>query len=739
MNIADLIEFQKRLREGDATAEQVRQRWEEWKASREAVKAELGSMTKAELGRFASYASSADKKERLVQDAYSSLSRSFVSGSALCYGVVTSLTKDSERDAIDAQMGSWTDELIQTRAAERKERIQAHSKAITNPETLAEFDRFVEFHGRRAFDPEELKLAKSLRGKEQEDYLQERGEKKLSPEKRIKYDELRALAGREIRDQRAAAKKDVPAEEVPSGVTLNITETKHTVKGHALWVVRMSERVERQVFNDLSVRARKLGGYYSSFAKNGAVPGFQFDSAEKAEAFASLKEIDGAQRHEEKKVEQQIQAAARLTEVGERAIQRGEAELQTERKTNTERRASMASSVEASARQEIRFGETAASIGAGIADGQAKFLAKVNTGSKVATLESMIRMAQIERIRDLTKKEAASGRSFTSSWEKESAKPYGEEDIAHTKFPYPVFHVSQMMRAVAEGSKTNGAKLAAGRVQKLIDRTSKADDLFTCQSEYQVELVRDLAKRIRDNQYLLERFTHYDRLQNMDVRNVVELRAALREYLPHRASLQEADPIVKAERELVGRKIPGFLPTPKSFAAEVVDRAEISANMRVLEPSAGKGDLAEAVSASAHEVKIDVIEINSTLSDLLQKKGFEVTFRGDFLQFNPGPRYDRIVMNPPFEDGQDIDHVKHAHSLLAPGGRLVAIMSEGPFFRSDRKAEEFRAWLNDLFSSSEAFRQTGTRTRLVQVDKAPERIDNSVTQEPLKRMSRIAV
>jgi hypothetical protein len=50
-------------------------------------------------------------------------------------------------------------------------------------------------------------------------------------------------------------------------------------------------------------------------------------------------------------------------------------------------------------------------------------------------------------------------------------------------------------------------------------------------------------------------------------------------------------------------------------------------------------------------------------------------------------------MNPPFEKGQDIEHVRHAYDQLKPGGRVVAIMSEGPFFRSDKKATEFRDWL----------------------------------------------
>jgi 16S rRNA G1207 methylase RsmC len=50
---------------------------------------------------------------------------------------------------------------------------------------------------------------------------------------------------------------------------------------------------------------------------------------------------------------------------------------------------------------------------------------------------------------------------------------------------------------------------------------------------------------------------------------------------------------------------------------------------------------------------------------------------GDFLATRPG-RFDRVVMNPPFANGQDIEHILHARSLLLPRGRLVALCAGGP-------------------------------------------------------------
>jgi hypothetical protein len=54
-------------------------------------------------------------------------------------------------------------------------------------------------------------------------------------------------------------------------------------------------------------------------------------------------------------------------------------------------------------------------------------------------------------------------------------------------------------------------------------------------------------------------------------------------------------------------------------------------------------------------------------------------FMCDFLTVAaPAEGYDLIIMNPPFHMGADIDHIKHAAGMLAPGGMLVALCMAGP-------------------------------------------------------------
>lgn len=174
--------------------------------------------------------------------------------------------------------------------------------------------------------------------------------------------------------------------------------------------------------------------------------------------------------------------------------------------------------------------------------------------------------------------------------------------------------------------------------------------------------------------------------------------------------------------------IPGFFPTPPDVIETMLDRAgPIADGAWVLEPSAGKGDIVDALLERTDRSKIglDVVEVHYTLCDVLGAKGYNV-HRCDFLEWK-GTKYDLVLMNPPFEKGQEIDHVRHAYDLLKPGGRLVSVMSRGPFYRSDRKATEFREWFDGLEGLSEelpadafktAFRSTGVSTRLVILDKA---------------------
>jgi 16S rRNA A1518/A1519 N6-dimethyltransferase RsmA/KsgA/DIM1 with predicted DNA glycosylase/AP lyase activity len=154
------------------------------------------------------------------------------------------------------------------------------------------------------------------------------------------------------------------------------------------------------------------------------------------------------------------------------------------------------------------------------------------------------------------------------------------------------------------------------------------------------------------------------------------------------------------------------------LAERLIGEADIEPHHRVLEPSAGTGNLLRGLNAVSADCV--AVEFNHSLAATLAAQFPHVSVRqADFLQCNGDlGKFDRIVMNPPFAKGQDIEHVQHALHMLKPGGRLVAIMSAGVAFRQD--AEEFRALVADLGGCidplpDDAFKASGTNVRTVLV------------------------
>jgi phospholipid N-methyltransferase len=124
---------------------------------------------------------------------------------------------------------------------------------------------------------------------------------------------------------------------------------------------------------------------------------------------------------------------------------------------------------------------------------------------------------------------------------------------------------------------------------------------------------------------------------------------------------------------------PQLFPTPPAIAEQMIDAAAIEPGQRILEPSAGTGNLVKALPNIRPHGTLTAIEINTELARHLEASADRV-IAGDFLEQRPedlGP-FDRIIMNPPFERGADIRHIRHAIGFLKPGGRLVALCAAGP-------------------------------------------------------------
>lgn len=114
-----------------------------------------------------------------------------------------------------------------------------------------------------------------------------------------------------------------------------------------------------------------------------------------------------------------------------------------------------------------------------------------------------------------------------------------------------------------------------------------------------------------------------------------------------------------------------FYPTPACLAQRAVELAEIGPTDDVLEPSAGTGGLADFMPKG----RTTCIEVSELRCAILKAKGYE-TRCADFLSIT-NVMADRIVMNPPFDQGRWKAHLEHAATVLRPGGRIVAILPAG--------------------------------------------------------------
>ncbi|HCL4190154.1 TPA: PLxRFG domain-containing protein [Pseudomonas aeruginosa] len=858
------VALMQRVRSGEATADEFRQAFERTQNARDALVAELGTMKKDELlksGGYSFFHRYRNEKKAAIVDALAgrvleefALGRSYGPSSYVMSAAGLEAHRQAKASALAELVANTTDDDIEAHAAEVAEAQQevqarraAQQKAVANPQTLAEFRQAVSYnmetHG------------ESLR----EAFM------RLTPEQRIRYDELEAESTKALREQ---AKAQAKTRVASAGQTTagDIIETKHTKHGHDLFVVQLAERVSREDYDTLNNSAKRLGGSYSSYRGNGAVPGFQFRTREVAEAFRKLVTGDTADaqavaeaRRDAFEDDRSQSAAQRLRTMAQALNERADDSLSRVRKQNTDRRARMAASAEASARADKALAATMNNLADAIEGGKAKFLDTVRQKVQVEFLARELRNAKDAQIR-------AKYPTYGEQ-EKHRGEPVDAETVDYSTFPSYTAMRSDLASLARQMADVDGLKKLAARLEKVADDVTEAytdwakqnllsvsrftrgdqfadfksredaerairrsgltgkaivlpvkrgqnrivmapseamklglwqgdgDKRITLSGEFGGELVQALGRRsgskITVPWALESAHEKRKRLESMGILTGSEYRSALREFAALREAPAEPDKIKQMERAMIGRRNDGldFFPTSDAVVESMLDAAEIGEGMSVLEPSAGMGHIADAIRDQAG-VDPDVIELSGERRELLEAKGYRVV-GSDFMDVQPRSSYtfgdvfrapdgslgvmrgqgglgsnrvrfqpldesgmpddrrsqymdrddlvgvehrgadsgyDRIVMNPPFSKGRDIQHVQHAYSLLKPGGRLVAIMGEGAFFQSNKAAENFRAWLDGLGATSERLPEgsfmdpalpvnNGVNARMVVIDK----------------------
>jgi protein-L-isoaspartate O-methyltransferase len=183
-----------------------------------------------------------------------------------------------------------------------------------------------------------------------------------------------------------------------------------------------------------------------------------------------------------------------------------------------------------------------------------------------------------------------------------------------------------------------------------------------------------------------------------------------------RAKIEEMQSALKAGVQVIAA--PQLFPTPPALAERMVEEADIQPGHCVLEPSAGTGAILAALPNVRPFGSVTAVEINATLAASLEQVADE-TICGDFLEQNGNlGTFDRILMNPPFQNGADIKHIQHAMNMLKPGGRLVAICANYPRQQTTLKplAENSGGWYEDLPAGTFASQGTNVNTALLLIE-----------------------
>ena len=188
------------------------------------------------------------------------------------------------------------------------------------------------------------------------------------------------------------------------------------------------------------------------------------------------------------------------------------------------------------------------------------------------------------------------------------------------------------------------------------------------------------------------------------------------------ATREQTPPDIAAMRQALQDGVqvvvsPQLFPTPPALATRMAKLADIGWHDRVLDPSAGTGNLLHAIVDAEPTAKIYAVEINRALCDVLPSSLLAdgEAFCADFLActIEQLGHFNKVVMNPPFHNGADIAHIKHALHFLERDGVLVALCANGP--RQQAELRPLATTWEELPEGTFADQGTNVRAALMRV------------------------
>ena len=134
------------------------------------------------------------------------------------------------------------------------------------------------------------------------------------------------------------------------------------------------------------------------------------------------------------------------------------------------------------------------------------------------------------------------------------------------------------------------------------------------------------------------------------------------------------------------RKAYDFYATPpETIRAFLANFDGISSGDRILEPSAGNGQIVKVLREGGYDNRIDAVELRPEERGALEALADNVTI-GSFFDYEPDCGYDVIIGNPPYSLA--LDFINKSLELLHPGGLLIFLLRTN-FLESEKR---FKWW-----------------------------------------------
>ncbi|HGS5736349.1 PLxRFG domain-containing protein [Vibrio parahaemolyticus] len=686
------------LQSGEYTKEEAIELIDNYIDDVPALEEEFSQFTKPAIGNFfaqmGQWIDTSLRKDDLVKRAVKDIGNQFAAIQS-DGGMFVVKSPSAMRNILSEMSDADYNKLAEKRkqqAIEREQEAERKKKALDNPQTLDDFQAYARANGGTidAFNDQQLAEFDRLYTENQLSKLAEQEKRELE------------------------RKAEVKAVETDGTIELSKVDVLNEAKGEQRYGAAFSE-VDSDTFNDMRAKAKQLGGWYARAYKPKNLPArFDFKSEQARDDFLSVMgglNVDQServkQRDQEKtksKKEKQVEA---LREKAESLQAKADESNNAQRLTNTSRRAAMAASAAARADKQEAQANILRKIADGVESGEFLLLGNLTDISQLEELTSVMNRVKWDMPEDVREKLAY--RDQQGNWHLKPETKFNQV-ARYVRFPAPKSTPASLEYIAREIENLDGYKMTAKSIRANIKglKEHESVNLNGARWDKVIPKLRQLARSKSNTVYRVEHinelFKSQDRLIRMGIKGDITLRQALREYEQAnngKMSTQKEKTRLQKLTEKIEETVRGnrnafndFFPTPEAEVKKLIDLADIKPGMKVLEPSAGMGHIADQI-AALNGVDLDVGELAFTLSELLEEKGHNVV-AGDFLEYNAGEIYDRIVMNPPFSNDADIHHINHALTMLKDGGKLVAITSSMAGNRGNTTNKNFRRYLDEV-------------------------------------------